>query len=170
MPPRRRAHRGSSSSPGQPRAPGDDIKPGPTTELHSRGTFCLSLGARRLRRPATGSVGWADTRSGLLAPVGGSSALAVDLWRIEEIDIGMRISIEVELLFIATPGATGSIQLKLTRRDSRHSRPRRCRRERRHGGAMTFPRASVGVCRDGRAPASPRLGQSWRPAARASRL
>jgi hypothetical protein len=61
---------------------------------------------------------WSQTVEGLISSVNDWTENAVGAWQIEEITVGLTVSGEGQLAFIAKAGAKGSIELKLTRKDA----------------------------------------------------
>lgn len=97
---------------------GDDIVPGPNTELQSKGLLRTLFGGKEVEVSADSvRQQWSDTISGLMASVSEWSSSSAGPWRIEEVNVGMTLSVEGKLLFIAKAGASGTIEIKLKRTD-----------------------------------------------------
>jgi hypothetical protein len=94
----------------------EDVRPGPQTELHSKGMISWMFGAEE--KPVDSSAvkqQWADTISGIVATVGEWSAAQSNQWKIEEVTFGLTLSAKGKLMFIAEASAQGSVQVKLKR-------------------------------------------------------
>ena len=50
-----------------------------------------------------------------MATVNGWEDVAAGRWQVDEVNVGLALSAEGKLLFIASAGVEGSIQVKLTR-------------------------------------------------------
>jgi hypothetical protein len=64
---------------------------------------------------ATVTSQWSETISGLMATVNGWEDVANGRWQVDEVNVGLTLSAEGKLLFIASAGVEGSIQVKLAR-------------------------------------------------------
>ena len=90
----------------------------PPTQAKARTKGFLSsiFGGKEVEVPAaTVTSQWSETISGLMATVNGWEDVAAGRWQVEEVNVGLTLSAEGKLLFIASAGIEGSIQVKLTR-------------------------------------------------------
>jgi hypothetical protein len=94
----------------------EEVKPGITTELHSRGGIAkFFLGEEKQVEASEVKDQWRQTIVGIVSTVGEWTDASSGKWKIDEVSFGLTLSAEGRLLFIAKAGARASVQVKVKR-------------------------------------------------------
>ncbi|MCX5497160.1 CU044_2847 family protein [Kaistia dalseonensis] len=88
-----------------------------SSEFHSKGLIAGIFGGEEVPLDAAQTeettTQWTQTVTGLLATVNQWSSAATAKWKIDEVTVGLTLSAEGKLLFIAKGSAEASIEIKL---------------------------------------------------------